>query len=121
MADIGIDSFTVKEQPGTAYALEMSDIAKLLPERPPYAHKGTFGKLLLIAGSNGMAGAAFLSACAAYRMGAGLVRIYTTEDNRSILQQLIPEAIITTYREYDEESLLSVLEWADAVGIGSGL
>ena len=121
MADIGIDSFTVKEQPDTAYALEMSDIAKLLPERPPYAHKGTFGKLLLIAGSNGMAGAAFLSACAAYRMGAGLVRIYTTEDNRSILQQLIPEAIITTYKEYDEESLLSALEWADAVCIGSGL
>ena len=68
-----------------------------------------------------MAGAAFLSACAAYRMGAGLVRIYTTEDNRSILQQLIPEAIITTYTEYDEASLLSVLEWADAVCIGSGL
>lgn len=46
---------------------------------------------------------------------------YTTEDNRSILQQLIPEAIITTYTEYDEASLLSVLEWADAVCIGSGL
>ena len=121
VTDIGIDSFTVKEQLDTAYALEMSDIAKLLPERPPYAHKGTFGKLLLIAGSSGMAGAAFLSACAAYRMGAGLVRIYTTEDNRSILQQLIPEAIITTYTEYDEASLLSVLEWADAVCIGSGL
>ena len=41
--------------------------------------------------------------------------------NRSILQQLIPEAIITTYTEYDEASLLSVLEWADAVCIGSGL
>lgn len=121
VTDIGIDSFAVKEQLDTAYALEMSDIAKLLPERPPYAHKGTFGKLLLIAGSSGMAGAAFLSACAAYRMGAGLVRIYTTEDNRSILQQLIPEAIITTYTEYDEASLLSVLEWADAVCIGSGL
>ena len=121
VADIGIDSFTVKEQLDTAYALEMSDIAELLPERPPYAHKGTFGKLLLIAGSSGMAGAAFLSACAAYRVGAGLVRIYTSEDNRSILQQLIPEAIITTYTEYDEESLLSALKWADVVCMGSGL
>ncbi len=120
-ADIGIDSRIAAERSDTAYALEMQDAAKLLPGRPEYAHKGTFGKLLLIAGSSGMAGAAFLSAYAAYRTGAGLVRIYTSDDNRSILQQLIPEAIITTYKEYNEESLLSALDWADVVCMGSGL
>lgn len=121
IADIGIDSEIVTGQLDTAYALEMHDAAKLLPERPEYAHKGTFGKLLLIAGSSGMAGAAFLSAYAAYRTGAGLVRIYTSEDNRCILQHLIPEAIITTYKEYEEESLIAALDWADVVCMGSGL
>lgn len=120
-ADIGIDSRIVTERTDTAYALEMQDAVNLLPDRPEYAHKGTFGKLLLIAGSSGMAGAAFLSAYAAYRTGAGLVRIYTSEDNRGILQQLIPEAIITAYKEYEEESLISTLDWADVVCMGSGL
>lgn len=121
VADIGIDSGIVTGQPDTAYVLEMCEAAKLLPKRPEYAHKGKFGKLLLVAGSKGMAGAAYLSAYAAYRTGAGLVRIYTSEDNRSIIQQLIPEAIITTYRKYEEEGLIQVLDWADVVCMGSGL
>lgn len=68
-----------------------------------------------------MAGAAFFSAYAAYKMGAGLVQIYTEEDNRSILQQLIPEAIIAAYKEFDLEELRRKLIWADAVCIGPGI
>ena len=68
-----------------------------------------------------MAGAAYLNAHAAYMTGAGLVRIYTSSDNREILQTLLPEAIITTYEEYNKEELLSLLTWADSVCIGSGL
>ena len=44
-----------------------------------------------------MAGAAFLSACAAYTVGAGLVQIYTASENRLALQELLPEAIISCY------------------------
>ena len=69
------------------------------------SHKGTYGKVLMITGSKGMAGAAYLSAKAAYVSGAGLVQIYTAKENRSILQQLLPEAIISTYTEYSEEEL----------------
>ena len=68
-----------------------------------------------------MAGAAFLSAKAAYRSGAGLIRIYTPESNREILQQLLPEAIISTYTDYEENELESLLNWADVVCIGCGL
>ena len=63
----------------------------------------------------------YLVAKAAYVVGAGLVQIYTHEDNRMILQQLLPEAIITTYQEYDGKQLEALLGWADVIGIGSGL
>ena len=94
---------------------------KMLPDRPEDSNKGTYGRLLVIAGSKGMAGAAYLNAHAAYMTGAGLVRIYTSSDNREILQTLLPEAIVTTYEEYNKEELLSLLTWADSVCIGSGL
>ena len=57
------------------------------------------GKILMITGSKGMAGAAYLSAKAAYAVGAGLVQIYTAEENRTVLQELLPEAIISCYNE----------------------
>ena len=44
-----------------AYALEQEDAAKMLPKRREDSHKGTYGKVLIIAGSKGMAGAAYLA------------------------------------------------------------
>ena len=82
----------------------------MLPRRRPDSHKGDYGKALIIAGSRGMAGAAYLAALAAYRTGAGLVQIYTPEDNRTILQTLLPEAIIRCYDFFDERELLRLLE-----------
>ena len=93
-ADIGIDASEVKKESGTAFTYEGSDYRRLLPERRADSNKGTYGKVLIIAGSRGMSGAAFLNAKAAYTVGAGLVQIYTSEDNRVILQTLLPEAVI---------------------------
>lgn len=92
-----------------------------MPKRPKNAHKGTCGHVLLIVGSKGMSGAAYLSAAAAYEMGAGLVRILTVEENRRILQQQLPEAIVDVYTEFDPVQLHELLEWSQVVGIGSGL
>jgi hydroxyethylthiazole kinase-like uncharacterized protein yjeF len=66
--------------------------AQRLPVRPPDAHKGKSGRLLVLAGRDGMAGAAALAGLAARRAGAGLVRISSTPGNREILQMLVPEA-----------------------------
>jgi NAD(P)H-hydrate epimerase len=63
-----------------------------LPRRAPDAHKGASGRVMLLAGSTGMAGAAALAARAALRAGAGLLRIVSSADNRQILQTLVPEA-----------------------------
>ena len=94
-----------------------------MPARDPDANKGSCGKLLVVAGSPCMAGAAYLSALAAYRSGAGLVRIFTHEDNRVILQTLIPEAVMTTYKddENPEFILSEAVAQADAVLVGPGL
>lgn len=119
--DIGISTDSICEDQEIVRTAGKDIYRKMLPDRPEDSNKGTYGRLLVIAGSKGMAGAAYLNAHAAYMTGAGLVRIYTSSDNREILQTLLPEAIITTYEEYNKEELLSLLTWADSICIGSGL
>ena len=94
----------------------------ILPKRKERSSKGDFGRVLCVCGSVGMAGAAYLCAKACYRTGAGLVEIFTPEENRTVLQSSLPEAIITAYNgENATELLLSSLEKADCVAIGCGL
>ena len=119
--DIGISTDSICEDQEIVRTAGKDIYRKMLPDRPEDSNKGMYGRLLVIAGSKGMAGAAYLNAHAAYMTGAGLVRIYTSSDNREILQTLLPEAIVTTYEEYNKEELLSLLTWADSVCIGSGL
>ncbi len=119
LASIGITDRALPKET-LSFALEPEEIA--LPERIPYSNKGTYGKVLLAAGSKGMAGAAMLSAKAAYRTGCGLVRIYTHEENRIILQSGIPEAVISTYGPEDEpEKIDASLKWCSTAAIGPGL
>lgn len=118
---IGIDTSIFAHAQEVSYTLERTDLSKMLPKRTPNTHKGSYGKVLMITGSQGMAGAAFFSALAAYTCGAGLVQIYTDEANRAILQQLLPEAIISGYMGYDEEELKTLLGWTDVICIGCGL
>ncbi len=106
-----------------AFTCTKDDLAQLLPPRKPHSNKGTCGKVLLIAGSDGMSGSACLAARAAYRSGCGLVRVFTPECNRIPVQVQIPEAIVTTYHEafQAEDRLKNALIWADVCGIGPGL
>ena len=94
-----------------------------LPARPQRSNKGTFGRVLLVCGSRGMAGAAYLAGKAALRAGAGLVEIFTPQCNREIIQCLLPEAIVTSYSEEspEKELLDASLARADAVVCGCGL
>lgn len=98
-------------------------VLELLPVRRKRSNKGTYGKILCIAGSVNMAGAAYLCAYAAYRAGAGLVRVLTPEENRVIIQSLIPEAVLTVFdaARPDRRKLLDAIEWADVVAVGPGL
>lgn len=121
---IGIWNPELEQSSDVYYHFEQSDLKAYMPKRRPDSNKGTYGKVLVIAGSKGMSGAAYLAAKAAYVTGAGLVRIYTDESNRQILQQLLPEAVLTTYQSEAEEAfgeLQSLLDWADVVCMGSGI
>ena len=114
IANVGIGPESFWGQIPEMYTLEKGE--RCLPDREPSGNKGTFGKVLLIAGSNGMAGAAILAARAAYRTGAGMVKVITAEENRQILQQGIPEALYGSCRQLAES-----LEWADVIAIGPGI
>ena len=94
-----------------------------LPARLPRSHKGTFGRVVCLCGSRGMAGAAYLAAHAAYRMGAGLVEIVTPACNLAMLQTLLPEAIVTVYDapDPDTRAIVRALTRADALVVGCSL
>lgn len=113
---------------------ERTDIRRLIADRDSGGNKGTFGKILIVAGSYAMCGAALLSAEACMRMGAGMVKVFTREENRVIIQEKLPEAMLTVYgalprnRAEREEAARGIaqklrddLNWADAVAIGPAL
>ena len=126
--DIGFPTQSFQSKEEAAFTYDFTDL-KRLPKRYAYGNKGTFGKVLIVAGSKNMSGAAYLSALAAYRTGAGMVKILTAEENRTILQQLLPEAILESYdtdwinASPDESAdwIRSVCKWADVVVIGPGM
>lgn len=95
---------------------------KRLPKRPSNGHKGTFGKVLVIAGSKEICGAAYLAAAGAYKIGAGLVKIFTPKENKNALQVLLPEALLAVYDETDAgDKLKTEMKWADVIVIGPGI
>lgn len=101
---------------------ENKTMKDLLPARPETGNKGTFGKVSIFAGSYDMAGASILATEAALRMGCGMARVVTPECNRIIVQERIPEALLTTFEEGGEEKAAKeALSFADAAAIGPGL
>lgn len=124
VAPIGITEDSFEKKP-RLFSLDTEEVLESLPVRNAYSNKGTYGKSVLIVGSKGMSGAACLAALAACRSGCGLVRIVTPEENREILQTLVPEAVLTVYDsenpKKDQQKIMEAISWGDAVGIGSGL
>lgn len=119
--DIGIDNHSFLMAKPAYFCLTMEDL-KMIPARKMRSNKGSYGKVLVAAGQKNMAGAAFFSGKAAYLTGAGLVKILTAEENRVILQQLLPEAILGTFQEpVMAEMLKEVLDWASVVAAGPGI
>ena len=104
------------------YAMLVDEsIFNRINKRPLDANKGTLGKLLIIAGSDSIYGACYLSAKSALKTGAGLVKIYTHKNNISSIQQNIPEAMYLGYESYNEDELTEQIKWASTILIGPGL
>ena len=101
-----------------------------LPARPKDSHKGTCGKILIVAGSRGMTGAASLAAMSAMKVGAGLVTLATPESLNSIYEVKLTEVMTAPLDEVKQgiiggdkasEKILDLAEKADAILIGCGL
>ena len=75
------------------YITEEEEIRSLIKPRKRFAHKGTFGHALLIAGSYGMAGASILSARACLRSGVGLLTVHVPIHNHDLLQTTVPKPL----------------------------
>jgi len=89
VADIGTDPALAANIPLELATPQM--VGRLLPARPPQAHKGTFGRALLVVGSVNYTGAAYLAGAAATRVGAGLVTMAVAESLYPILAAALHE------------------------------
>lgn len=119
--DIGLDAHYETETHTNTYLLERSDIVRYLPDRQRFSHKGTFGKLLIAAGSRGMMGAAVLTTRAALRSGVGLVLTHTPKCGVDIVQTQAPEAMVQPDSESDFVSTPRLDDKVTAVAGGPGL
>ena len=112
--DIGFAEEELEVFSSTTFFMEEKDILQLHRRFHRFAHKGDFGKVLLVAGSKGKIGAAILAAKAAFRAGSGLVTCLIPEEERGALAAAVPEAMCI----FDN---LSDVAAYDAIGIGPGL
>ena len=91
--DIGIPDDDVAAEGAELEWMEAGAASRLAPPRPPAAHKGTMGHLLVVAGSRGKSGAAILVAGAALRAGAGLVTVATSRSAAGLVAGGHPEVM----------------------------
>lgn len=96
------------------------DVINAIPVRERRTNKGNYGKPLIIAGSEDMTGAAYMSGLAAYRTGAGVVTVLTHSSVDKYLKSILPEAIV---RSYDEPELgtAELIKAASIVVLGPGI
>jgi ADP-dependent NAD(P)H-hydrate dehydratase / NAD(P)H-hydrate epimerase len=129
VADIGFPADLVAASPCAAELTEAEWVRSVLPRRVRSAHKGTFGRVLIVAGSVGMTGAATLAAQAALRMGSGLVYVACPESLNDVLEVKLteaitlpqPETVARTLHPRALDGLLSLAAEVDVLAIGPGI
>ena len=129
VADIGIPREVVESLNVPVNLIRTSEAAKLLPARPRDAHKGTFGKVLVLAGSVGFTGAAAMTSEAALRVGAGLVTLGIPRSLNAIMEMKLTEVMTHPLSETESltlasgawDEIIELLNSADVVALGPGL
>ena len=101
--------------------IEESDILPLIKRRNAFAHKGSMGHALIIAGSYGMGGAATMTAKACLKAGVGKTTVHIPHCNYNIMQIAVPEAVVQLDKEECCFSEATDTTQYDAVAIGPGL
>jgi ADP-dependent NAD(P)H-hydrate dehydratase / NAD(P)H-hydrate epimerase len=118
--DIGLSQTYVEHTECRYEVVESDSVRQLMQPRNDFAHKGTMGHAMLVAGARGMAGAAMLAARACLRSGVGKLTAATPQCNYAIMQQSVPEAIVALDGDDSFDSELPT-DGISALGIGPGL
>jgi NAD(P)H-hydrate epimerase len=129
VVDIGIDPRAVKEVSPDIELLEQKEIRWLVPIREADTHKGTYGHVLVLAGSRGKTGAAIMACRAAMRSGAGLVTLAAPRSLNSIFASALLEVMTEPLRDnsaeemepLDDETWRRLLERKNALLFGPGI
>lgn len=118
IVDIGLDQSYIASTHSNYQTID--DIQQWYEPRNPFAHKGTFGSVLMIGGSYGMMGAITLATHAVLRSGAGKVRALIPQCGYEIMQTALPEAMCATS---GAGCLTEISGWEgmQAIGIGPGI
>ncbi len=128
--DIGFPKELLRSDKLKVNLLEQDHISNIMPERRKYSHKGTYGHTLIIAGSRGKTGAAFMTAKACLRVGAGLVTMGVPQSLLDVFQSRVTEEMTLglpdkgngTLSSESLDTILSFLdEKADLLVIGPGI
>jgi len=126
VANLGTPKTTFKEL-ATTYILEKKDVAKKLPQRKKNSSKFNYGSVLIIGGNDDMPGSIALTANAAIKTGAGIVRLITTKQHPSVLPEIIVSEVKKTeegtiaYENFDFICSLAEKSNVIAIGPGSGI
>ncbi len=126
IANIGITANSLEclneEENGIPeYFMEQEDMIEWLPKRPDDGNKGTFGKVLVFAGSEEISGACVLASLAALKSGAGMVKVITSGENAEVLKNTVPEAMFTCIGGGSLDKLEGDIKWADVILAGPGI
>lgn len=121
---IGFDEKNINDF--SAETIDVKTAVSFLKEIPKDAHKGTKGTALIIGGSFGMAGAPMLSAKAAMRSGAGIVKICTTKETYPAAAPMLPEAVFVPKEGRDgflssEDITVDLFKNVNSLLIGPGM
>ncbi|EAA2725428.1 bifunctional ADP-dependent NAD(P)H-hydrate dehydratase/NAD(P)H-hydrate epimerase [Salmonella enterica] len=114
---LGLEGWLASQTPPLR-RFDATQLGQWLTPRRPTSHKGDHGRLAIIGGDQGTAGAIRMAGEAALRTGAGLVRVLTRGENIAPLLTARPELMV---HELTPQSLEESLTWADVVVIGPGL
>ncbi|WP_446897891.1 NAD(P)H-hydrate dehydratase [Clostridium sp. LBM24168] len=117
--NIGIPDSVIKKFDTGRFVIDKYSIKNVLKERNKYSHKGDFGRVLIIAGSTGFSGAAYISTQSAVKSGAGLVTLACEKNVQNIMSAKLTEAMTLNLDE--NEKLEGFIKKSDSIGIGPGM
>ena len=129
IADLNVPDFAFEKLGAQAFLPQRGDYRIMLPDRPKNAYKNQFGKILVLAGSTGLTGAAMLCSKAALRSGAGMVMLGCPKSLNVIFEAALQEVMTVPLPETETgsisanayDALHEALQWSRVLALGPGL